>query len=267
MYSKLKRKIYEIIEPDAHDYKISNAFDMFIMALIVLNVIVIILDTVQSIPEIYHYIFRMFNIFSVIVFTIEYILRIWTATENPKYKEPVRGRLRFMESPLAIIDLVAILPFYLPFVTTIDLRFLRALRLLRILKLTRYSKSFSIMMRVLRLRRGEIFVTAIIVIILLVISSSLMYFVENDDQPDVFKSIPHAMWWSIATLSTVGYGDVSPVSPMGKVLGGIVAVLGVALFALPAGIIGSGFLEEIQKEKREAITCPHCGKTIDHSHN
>jgi len=197
------------------------------------------------------------------IFTIEYLLRVWSCTEEKKYHSPFLGRLLFILTPLALIDLVAILPFYIPMMTNVDLRFLRALRLFRIFKMTRYSSRFRIFMNVLRDKKEEIFISAMLVVLLLVISASLMYYVENKVQPEEFSSIPEAMWWAVVTLTTVGYGEVVPATPFGRVLAGLVAVLGISLFAIPAGIIASGFMEQFQKRCIKGHFCPHCGKEIE----
>ncbi len=166
-----------------------------------------------------------------------------------------------------MIDLMAILPFYLPKLIPFDLRFLRAVRLFRIfrlLKLGRYSESVRLLGRVLNAKKEELGVTIFAVLILLVICSSLMYYAEHQAQPEAFSSIPAAMWWGIVTLTTVGYGDVYPITLPGKILGAIIAVLGIGLFALPAGILASGFADEMQKKRSQASgICPYCGRKLD----
>lgn len=264
MYKELKKKVHHILEPGDKAPFVSQIFVIFIMALIVLNVIAIILDTVESYNSAYSRFFRVFNFFSVMVFTVEYLLRVWSSTEEKKYHNPVWGRLLFIITPLALIDLIAILPFYIPMVTNVDLRFLRALRLFRIFKMTRYSSRFRIFMDVFKDKKEEIFISAMLVLLLLVISASLMYYAENKVQPEAFSNIPEAMWWAVVTLTTVGYGEVVPITPFGRVLAGCVAVLGISLFAIPAGIIASGFIEQFQKRhKKKADYCPHCGKSIE----
>ncbi len=177
-----------------------------------------------------------------------------------KYHHPVTGRLRFTVTPLALIDLLAILPFYLTFLG-IDLRFLRIVRILRIAKLSRYLSSLHLFIDVLRNRKEELIMTTTVLVLLLIISSSMMYYAEHDAQADVFSGIPATMWWAVATLTTVGYGDIYPVTGLGKLFGTGSAIVGIGLFALPTAILGSGFIEEINKRK-EKQTCPHCGKSI-----
>ena len=177
-----------------------------------------------------------------------------------------------MITPLALIDLLVVLPFYLPIVFP-DLRFMRALRLFRlfrVLKLARYSSSLQTFADVLKLKKEELLLMLFATLILLIISSSLMYNVEHEAQPDNFSSIPEAMWWGIVTLGTVGYGDICPVTPWGKFIGSMVMILGIGLFALPAGIMASGLTEVLAKRKEEQKTagmvCPHCGRCIDEEH-
>ena len=165
-----------------------------------------------------------------------------------------------------IFDLIAILPFYLPMIMLIDLRFVRVLRLfrlLRVFKLGRYSESLRTLANVLKRKKEELFITIFVVMILLIIASSLMYFIENEAQPEIFSSIPSAMWWGVATLTTVGYGDAYPVTPVGKLLGAVIALLGIGMFALPTGILGSGFVEEMQRKREKRKICPNCGKEIE----
>jgi len=267
LYQKIKRRTFEIIEKASPGDLPSKIFDIFIMLLISSNVIAVILETVKNLSARYIFLFRGFEFFSVIVFTAEYGLRLWSCTIDTKFNRPFLGRIRFATTPLVLVDLMAILPFYLPMVFHVDLRFIRVVRLFRlfrIFKLGRYSESMKTFGNVLRAKKEELFITMFVVFILLIIASSLMYFIENTAQPEVFSSIPAAMWWGVATLTTVGYGDVYPITPLGKVLGAIIAILGIGMFALPAGILGSGFIEEIQKKQRrqDIKICPHCGKNI-----
>lgn len=262
---KTKKRISEILEvADVGDIA-SRIFDIFIVSLISVNLAAVILETVKSLSVRYSSVFRNLEICSVVVFTIEYALRLWSCTTDGKFRRPISGRIRFAFTPLAIIDLVAILPFYLPMLIPLDLRFLRVLRLVRIFrtfKMARYSESLRILGNVFRTKREDLILTVFIISILLIVASSFIYFAENAVQPAAFSSIPQSMWWGMATLTTVGYGDVYPITPIGKILGAIVSLLGIGMFALPTGILSSGFTEEIQKRRSKAQVCPHCGKAI-----
>lgn len=265
MLYRQKARTYELLEKASEGDRASRTVDTFIMGLIALNVAMVVLETVPAFAGKYAIFFERFEAFSVLVFTVEYLLRLWTCTSYPRFGRPVLGRIRYAFTPMALVDLVAILPFYLPMLLAVDLRVLRAMRLLRMLrmfKLGRYSESLQTLGRVLRDKKGELYVTVFVLLIMLVIASSLMYFAEHEAQPEAFSSIPSAMWWGVVTLTTVGYGDTYPVTPIGKVLGAFIALLGIGMFALPAGILGSGFSEEIQRRKGTRQVCPHCGRDI-----
>jgi voltage-gated potassium channel len=243
-------------------------FIKFIYALIVLNVIALILESYQEIGKKYHLFFNLFELFSVVIFTLEYLIRIWV---SDKTKEDKTERLNFAFSAMGIIDLIAILPFYLPFIFPIDLRIVRILRLfrlLRIFKLGRYSKSLKTMRYIFKQTKAELSTTVFVTFVLMILSSTLMYYIEHDDQPELFANIGDALWWSIATLTTVGYGDVYPITGLGKILGGIIALLGIGFVALPTAIISSAFIEKIQADKETKVSstsckCPHCGEKFE----
>lgn len=249
----MRKRFYKLVEPSTKKGDKDHYFDIFIMTLIILNVMAFILATDQTIGNRYSSFFNLFEIFSVVIFTIEYLLRLWTCVENPKYQHPITGRIKFMFSPMAIVDLLAILPFYLPFVG-VDLRVLRILRtfrIFRLFKMARYSSALVMIRNVLKEKKEELLVTLAFIIIILVIISTLMFYVERDAQPDAFGSIPKALWWGVVTLTTVGYGDIYPITVYGKILGGIITLLGIGLIALPSGIIASGYTEQIQKRKKD----------------
>ena len=261
----MKRRVFEILNAVQPGDRVAQTIDVLLTLLIVLNVLALILGTMDNVFRTAPQAFRLFETASVIVFTMEYAARVWSCTADPRYSGPLRGRLRFMASPLLAIDAAAIMPFYiLMFAGTgaLDLRALRILRLVaRVARLTRYSTGIRSLAAAVGGRSHELLTTVGIMLVLLLLASSLMYFAENDAQPDKFSSIPDAMWWSIVTLTTVGYGDVVPVTNIGRVIVGVVAVMGIALFAVPAGILTSSFLEQLeQRRSKETRFCPHCGK-------
>ena len=261
----LKHRVWEILDIAEPGDIPSKIFDIFILSLIFLNVVAVILGTVKPIEERFERFFHWFEIFSVIVFSIEYLARVWSCVSRKEYSSPVAGRLRFVVKPMSLVDLFAVLPFYLAFVHT-DLRFIRALRLFRIFrvaKLGRYSSSVRLFGRVFKNKKEELVITAMVMILLIVIASSFMYFAENEAQPDKFPDIPSTMWWSVVTLTTVGYGDVYPVTGLGKFFASIISILGIGMFALPTGILAVSFVEEIQKQKSKKVICPHCGREIE----
>lgn len=249
MTSRLKRGIHEALELSVPGDSIGYAFDIFMIALIVANVIAIILETVPSLNQAYSGFFIGFEILSVAIFTLEYVLRVWSCTANKAdgYGHPVYGRIKYVLSPLAIVDFLAFAPFYISAWFSIDLRILRIFRLLRLLKLTRYSTALTIIWAVIVAQRRALLASLLIMAITLIFSSSIVYVCENAAQPDKFGSIPEALWWAIATVTTVGYGDVTPITPLGRIFGAVTMILGVGMFALPTGVIATGFANEIKK--------------------
>ena len=262
--STFQRRAHEILEAAPEGDRVSRALDYFIIALILLNTAALILSTVRPIYAMAPALFQYLELVSVSIFVVEYVLRIWACTVEPRYAHPVYGRLRFALSPLLLIDLLAIVPFFLPLLGLEDLRFLRAVRLLaRAARLGRYFRGIRTLGTVISSRGYELLTVVLVLAVMLVLASALMYFAEHQAQPDAFASIPEAMWWSVITLTTVGYGDVSPVTSLGKIMAGVIAIMGIGMFALPAGILGSGFLEEIQRRNRGPQVCPHCGGELE----
>jgi len=241
-----RKKMYEIIEQGPEGSWVSHVFDYVIIFLVVTNVLAFLLETVPEIALVYGKPLEYFDLFSVLVFTLEYILRIWTSVEFPYWKNEThwKTRLRYALRPLQIIDLIVIIPFYLSFLFAIDLRVLRILRLFRLLKLTRYSLAMQSLMIVISNERRALFGAVLLMMCLLLFASTGIYFAEHNAQPDIFGSIPMSMWWAISTLTTVGYGDVIPQTTIGKLFGGIVMMFGLGMFALPIGIIATGFSHE-----------------------
>jgi len=257
MYFKIKKRTYEIIEKSKPGDIPAKIFSIFIISLIFLNVVAIMLSSVSEIFSRYSKFLNMFEVISVVIFSIEYLLRLWTCNVDERYKGKIKGRFKFIFTPLALIDLFAVLPFYIPMIIPIDLRFLRVMRLVRvfrIFKFGRYFESLQLLGSVIRKKKSELIVTVFVVLLLLIIASSLIYEFEREAQPDKFASIPGSMWWAAVTLTTVGYGDIFPVTVMGKLLSAFIAVLGIGLFALPAGIISSGLIEAIQKNQGISVS-------------
>lgn len=269
-YTRIQQDIYILLESPASHNRLRKGIILFIGVLILLNVLMVILETVTPLYERYYLFFHLFDFFTAIVFTTEYALRVWCCVQNPEFSSPLRGRLRYALSPYALIDLVALTPFYLPMVIPIEfrmLRLLRMLRLFRVLRLGKYTNAFESFVTVLKAKKEELIITVVMALIILTLASSAMYSLEKEAQPEAFGSIPDAMWWAVVTLATVGYGDVYPITLWGKLLAAVVAISAIGLFALPAGILASGFAEGLGKgretEKNDAVICPHCGTAID----
>ena len=262
--SRRKQRLYTLLDGRDRSDRLSLGVNVFIAGLIIANVATYVAGTVAWIDSAYGEYILAFDLFCVGVFTVEYLLRVWSCTANERFADPIRGRLRFMISPYALIDLLAILPFYLPIVIGEQgaARVLRVFRLFRLLKLTRYSTSTDLITDVFRRKSQELAITALVMSIWLVFVSSLMYYVERAAQPEVFSSIPASIYWGVITLTTVGYGDFAPVTSVGRALGALIALLGIALFALPAGIFASGFAEVLAERRRGTQYCPHCGEEV-----
>lgn len=262
-----RRRIWEILEVAGPGDRTSEHFDIAIRAVIALNVVAVVLETIPSLDAALRAFFVAFEAFSVAVFTVEYVARVWSCVEAPAYRRPLRGRLRFAATPLALIDLLAVLPSLLPLVG-LDLRILRGVRLFRlfrILKLARYSRSLRTMGRAFRRAREELVITLSAAGLAVLITSSIMYYAEHAAQPDRFSSIPASMWWGVVTLTTLGYGDIYPVTPIGRLMGGIFAVAGILLIALPTAILGAAFLQETRSADDAPsgeLRCPTCGSPV-----
>ncbi len=260
----LRAWIWDLCEPDPHASCLERCLHGFILLLIFLNVAMVVLESVPALGAAYACAFRWFEYFSVAVFSVEYLARVWSCTADARYAHPIRGRLRYMFSPMALVDLAAILPAYLCWVHA-DLRVIRALRLLRLVrlgKIGRYSEATAVLLRVLRAKREELIVTLALVGILGVVFASLAYYAENQAQPEAFPDIPHAMWWAFVTITTVGYGDIAPVTPLGKVIGAATALLGILMVALPTGVLGAAFVTELNRRNARPAKCPHCGRDL-----
>lgn len=245
----LRRRVFEILEAGTGQGRLSKAFDYFIVALILLNVAAFVGETEPKIHAAWGTELYYFELFSVAIFTVEYLARLWTAVEMPFLSRlPAwQARWHLARSPGLIIDLLAILPFYLGTLFPIDLRILRLLRLLRLLKLSRYSPALSTLMRVVLNEQRALLGAGLLLLMAVLFSASVMYYAEHVAQPDKFGTIPQAMWWSITTLTTVGYGDVTPITQLGKAFGGLTMIVGLCILALPVAIIASGFSQELAK--------------------
>lgn len=254
----LRARTYQLLYDDS---RLSRALAI----LIVVNLAAVVLETVEPLREAYGGLFDLVEVVSIAAFTLEYVARVWSSVEDPRYAHPVLGRARYALTPVALVDLAAILPFFLPLLIPVDLRFLRTLRLLRmirVLKLGRYSKSIQLVYRAVQGTREQLGVVLVVISILMLMACSAIYFFENEAQPDKFSSIPAAFWWGVMTLTTVGYGDVFPVTTPGRVTATVVAFLGIGLFALPAGIVSAEFIRLIGADTQPR-TCPHCGEPVE----
>ena len=299
LYRRIKCGVVKVIQPSAATsgrwHIASSIFDGLILTLIVFSVLSVFICTF-TIPDWLFRILIRIEFVSIIIFTAEYALRIWTA--NLVYPElsPVRARIRYITSPMAIIDLISILPFILPILHTYNLvgvRVFRLVRLLRIFKLNRYSDALAAIGEVFRSKSQQMIASVFFVFMILILASLLIYYAEHDAQPDQFANAFSGLWWAVATLTTVGYGDIYPITPLGRFLGAIIAILGIGMVAVPTSILSAGFMETLEKQTSDHTEpgkekdggssaqteshphtapeddafeppqyCPHCGKKL-----
>ncbi|MBB4301796.1 voltage-gated potassium channel [Rhodobium orientis] len=250
MAGRTKQRVFEILEEGAAGDSASHFVDRMLALLVILNVGSVVLETVPAYGERYRQAFLVIELVSLFVFTVEYVLRLWTADQHGalRHLPSWLARLRYMAYPAAIVDLLAILPLYaLLFFETTDLRALLLFRLVRFLKLARFSPGLASLGNAVISERRALVGSLIIIMGVVLTSATVLYIAERTIQPEAFGSIPAAMWWAIATLTTVGYGDVVPVTTFGKVVAGIVMLTGYAMFALPIGIVATAFAREIHQ--------------------
>lgn len=245
---KVRRDVYELLEAGGDDFW-SRFVEMALVALILINIAGFVLETVPSIQSVWGGWLRLVETVSVLIFTVEYGLRLWSCVELPFLRRltPGKARWKFATRAPQIIDFLAISPFYLSFLLPVDLRLLRSFRLLRFLKLARYSPAMHTLVRVLANEHRALAGALVLVLTALLFAASGMYFLESEAQPNTFGSIPQAAWWAIVTLTTVGYGDVTPITPLGRVFAGLVMLCGLVVLALPIAIIATGFSQEANR--------------------
>jgi voltage-gated potassium channel len=276
MYYKIKKAVYDTIVNEESKTLAHRIFYIFIITLILLNIVLVAISTIDSRSVNYFKFIIGFDVSIIFIFTVEYILRIWSCNIDNRFKGRF-GRIRYAKQPVIIIDLLAILPFYIVYFTPLDNSFAmigRLLRLARILRFGFFANALKLMSTAIRRKGRELLITIIIVVILVIFCAYIIYYAENRAQPEIYSSIPKSIYWAFVTLSTVGYGDMTPVTPFGRFFTAFVAFLGVGIIAIPAGIISSGMTEVIRERKMAGLKkdreisgtkqkCPHCGKPIE----
>ncbi len=262
----VKAKVFKLVSTTDTENHVGSIFDIVIVSTILLSVLSIILESFDVLMEKYALVFRVFEVFSVVLFTAEYLARIWTAEFLfPESKHP---RIHYIFSGMALVDLFAILPFYIPYVT-VDLRFLRMLRLFRLLrlfKLGRYFAPLRIIAKVVRKSGPKLIATLIACSIVMIFSAILLYTAENSAQPEAFPNVIAALWWAVCTFTTVGYGDVYPITLVGKIFASLISLIGIGMVAIPTGIISAGFIDATEKDDEMEDTkkfCSYCGHKIE----
>lgn len=265
----MKREIFEVIQSTNKDNKANKVFDICIISLICLNVIMIIVDTFNFSSEIQK-ISYLIEFVSVIIFTIEYILRIWTSEYLYPSCSKLKAASKYIFSVNGIIDLLAIIPFYFQSITNIDLRSLRLVRMVRIFsifKLKRYTNAFNTIHEVIAKKSYQLSSSVFVLMVFMIITSLIMYDIEHEYQPEVFKNAFSGLWWASAAFTTVGYGDIHPITPVGQLLSMVVSILGIGLLAVPTSIIAAGFIELLDTKKQQGSEakkyCPYCGEKLE----
>lgn len=252
----LQTTCYNIVTAasDAQQHKgLSKAFDWMLICLVLINVAGMMLETVPGVAKVWSYELHLIEVVSVVLFTIEYVVRVYSSAAAPCHNNADTAnvsawtkRWQYVKSPMAIVDLIAILPFYLSVFFVFDLRILRVFRVMRILKIGRYSRSMQTLVTVIRNESHSLLAAISVLLVFTVIAATCIYYIEHNAQPNVFSSIPASLWWALVTLTTVGYGDAVPVTALGKVFGGLITVMGICFYALPAGILSSSFTAQMQ---------------------
>ena len=250
MKPTLRSRTQKLLHGVDRESRFSLFVHLVLASAIIINVVSVIFDSVEAFAERYFILFATIEIVCTLIFAIEYGLRVWSAPDNPRFSGRF-ARLRYMLTPMALIDLLAILPIFLWFFTSIDLRFIRIVRLLRLLKFTRYSTGLELMMLVFRQQMGIFGAASAALACMLVFSAGAIYLAEHEAQPEQFSNLLDALYWSVITLATVGYGDVVPITPFGKFLASIISLTGIGIVAVPAGILASAFNAELRRREAE----------------
>lgn len=253
-HRSLRAKVFALLEPTGHSGRLHFYVDNFVVFWIALSIVCVVLESVDSLHAVFATQFHWIDIMAFTVFTLEYAARLYGAPENPAFKHLRWRRLAYARSGSALIDLLTILPFllehFLPY--PVDLRFLRVFRLMRMLKLTRYTSATETLFKVVRREWQVVFASVFVMMLLVVLTASIGYLFEHAAQPDKFENIPQSIYWAVITLASVGYGDISPVTPMGRALTVVLALVGIGIFAIPAGLLASAFTDQLRID-REAF--------------
>ena len=249
-----RQKVHAVIFPSAYGGSLHTIFDTFIMIWVIVSVLAVILESVHSIEYLLNLEFIVLDAIAVSIFTLEYCLRMYCCVEEPGYQRAVSGRLKMAKSTSSIIDLLAIAPFFLEVFLhhLIDLRFMRVFRLLRLLKLSRYTGATQSLSKVIAREWPVIAASTFIMLLLVVMTASLGFLLEHEAQPDKFENIPQAIYWAVITLASVGYGDISPITPAGRAMTIVLSLIGIGIFAIPAAILSSAFTDQLKRD-REAL--------------
>jgi voltage-gated potassium channel len=248
-FDRWRRRVYEILEHGPAGDRAMRVTTNLIILLILINILSVVLESVPRYEAAYGRLFGAIELVSLVVFTLEYLLRIWATAEHSPRRDlrPLRARLHYAMSTDGLIDLASVLPFWISWVAPSELRIILLFRIVRFLKLARYSPALRSLLDALYVERRALFGCAVILAGATLISATFIHLAERDAQPDKFGTIPDAMWWSIVTLGTIGYGDVVPITPLGKLVASMTILWGLVMIALPVGIIATAFSEQIHR--------------------
>jgi len=246
-----RQKIHALVFESPYGGKLQGIFDTFIGVWVIISVLAVVLESIHSVSYLINVEFVILDTLAVAVFTVEYLMRIYACVEEPRYHNAFLGRFKQARNPATVIDLLAILPFFLEVLlgSVLDLRFLRTFRLARLLKLTRYNDSTKILTTVIAREWPVISASAFIMILMVIMTASLGYVFEHEAQPEKFDNIPNSVYWAVITLASVGYGDISPITAVGRFMTVVMALLGIGIFAIPAALLASAFGDQLHKER------------------
>jgi voltage-gated potassium channel len=264
MGTQFRKQLFHILHKPARQNPWARYVNYLLAALIVSNAALVAIETLPSIGAKFHSIFVMFEVASTSLFALEYLARIWVCVEQGRYAHPVFGRIRYALSPLPILDLIVILTFW----SVVDLRFLRVARMVRLLKvlnLAHFEDSLQRVAAALSRRKELLIVAMALMVFCIYASAAILYQVEHNAQPNTFSSIPETLWWAMTTLTTIGYGDMVPITPFGKLCAGLISVFGIGVFALPTAIVTAAIVEAGATD-RGIVICKHCGKPANGPH-
>ncbi|MCX7160851.1 MAG: ion transporter [Proteobacteria bacterium] len=249
-----RQKIHALVYDSAYGGRLKDFFNVFINVWVLISVLAVVMETVASVSYLISIEFVILDTITVAIFSVEYMMRIYSAVEEPGHRNPLTGRIKQFTNPSTLIDFLAILPFFLEVLLhhVLDLRFLRIFRLARLLKLTRGSDATGTLFKVIKREWPVMSAAAFVMILLIVLTASLGYLVEHAAQPEKFENIPTAIYWAVITLASVGYGDISPITPIGRAITVVMSLVGIGIFAIPAGLLASAFSDQLHKE-REAL--------------
>lgn len=251
----LRQKVHALMNETPTSGALHHQIDLMLIIVIILSVVALVLETVPSIHDPLVKEFAWFDAVSVGIFTVEYLLRLYAAPEDDSTRGSFSRRLSWVSKPSSLVDLIAIAPWYLHLILPgiVDLRFIRILRVLRILKLTRYNSAMKTFSDVIRREQRAFFAALFVTFLITILAGAIVYEVEHPVQPEKFDTMPRAMYWAVITLASVGYGDISPVTPVGQAFTMVLALLGIGIVALPAGILGSAFSDQLHQQRDEMI--------------